>query len=1825
MSVTYVPSTATLVNIITTTPRTLLLPPANERQGRVITVKDVSGLANTNPITISTQGTNTFDGSSNIYTLSNAYTAATFVSRNNNWLLTSATPINAVTFSTLTGLGTAGYVSTSQLTSTIDGLGSSDYVSSSQLISTVTGIANNVSGVTGSQINSTIDGLATTGYVSSSQLFSTIAALGTAGGDVTRWNLFSTTNGLGQIYLSSFLYPYALSTQLLSTTRGLGILYLSTPSLASTVQNLGTAGYLSTQHLFSSIAGLGQIFISAPNTVLASQISTGVSTNYLNALNSFVLTETANNIFTGELTVSTNLFVNDAPLSLAYATTTPAFPLSITSPAGQPQTFRMTAGTGALTMSLDGNSNATIASDVPNVSRNPLTFQAYTINATTSSFQFAPNIVANQTNNTQIIGSTISTGAVLGNQIIFSSLKGDGYELYNLTAPSTLSVYSTVTGYAASMNVVSTTTLQSTILGLPLYLGYLSTFLQASGGDVLKSMLYSTTAGLGTTYVSATNVVLATHISTGVSTASMNAVNSYVITETTNEIFTGNLTVSTNLFVNEGPVALNYTTVTPSFPLSITSPVGQSQNFRMTAGTGALTMTLDGTSNATITSEVPNVSRNPLNFQAYTITAATSSFIFAPNLTLNPTNNTQIIGSTISTSITLGNQLIFSSLMGDGSQIYNLTAVSTPTVYSTVTGYAASMNVVSTATLQSTVSGLPLYLGYLSTATIGPVISTALLTASSAQITTGINAGFIQLSNTITSNIWVAVGVGASAAATIQTSPDGLTWTNSLSGGFSANGNGVAWNGKYWVAVGNDTTNKIQYSSNATDWLATSGATFSGQGNDVAWNGSMWVAVGTDATNTIKYSFDSVNWINSSGFTTSGLGVAWNGFIWVAVGSDTTAANAIRYSYDGITWFASAATENSTYQSAVAWNGYMWLVGGTTSVSGNSISYSKDGINWILSAAPFQSAATHIAWNGTIWLATGTDTGATYPIYSYDGLKWTYGTGLQFSVNALSAQWNGTYWVAVGQDATNSVKYSSDGINWINSTANNFTTSANAVGFSSNLTPSYQQANFRAHAQPIPLFFDSTNQFLFTPTSLVINNTLNINNRLDRVGINCNAPSYDLDIYGSANVSSVLYASSFVGDGSRLLNITTQSLLTSSIDGLGNLGYVSSLDFSTLTDLAISSIGLTNYISTEGLNTALGSTTTSLISRFTAPVYISASFSTVTAFTLLVCTIQTSTIIASSIRTSTLVSADSAFQRIITSSLRFFEGDGFLTGLDIQASNISTIAFYTSSIRTNAIATSNLRIGSNVNQNILQFYGLTGNFNNTVIAEQSTGSFTNELLLFNGSNSSNQIRVQTTGAFRIETGVSANLYPNMPQQTNARLLIDSNGSMNIDNWVFFVDALTNRIGLNLGVGNRPQVDFDMLGTFRTPNMVVNTANISTLISINAGFSTILISSTTLLPASTVISQLINTNTLNASTINATSSVFSTLIVSSVLTTSSFFTTIGNAFNFTISSLSANTISTNLLFANNVFFSTLKISTFNTNFLATQSLLTSSLGFFQGDGFLTGMDIQNSNISTIALYTSSIKTNAIATSNLFIGSNVNQNILQFYGLTGNFNNNVITEQSTGSLTHELLLFNGSNSSNQIRIQTTGAFRIETGVSANLYPNMPQQTNARLLIDSNGSMNIDNWVFFVDALTNRIGLNLGVGNRPQVDFDMLGTFRAPNIVINTANISTLISINAGFSTILISSTTLLPASTVISQLINTNTLNASTINATSSVFSTLIVSSVLTTSSFFTTIGNAFNFTISSLSANTISTNLLFANNVFFSTLKISTFNTNFLAT
>jgi hypothetical protein len=85
--------------------------------------------------------------------------------------------------STVDGLASAGYISTSQLTSTIDGLASIGYVSSLQLVSTVTG-------------------LGSSGYVSTSQLTSSLIGIGSLG-------YLSTVTILRSTFQNSYVAPWS--------------------------------------------------------------------------------------------------------------------------------------------------------------------------------------------------------------------------------------------------------------------------------------------------------------------------------------------------------------------------------------------------------------------------------------------------------------------------------------------------------------------------------------------------------------------------------------------------------------------------------------------------------------------------------------------------------------------------------------------------------------------------------------------------------------------------------------------------------------------------------------------------------------------------------------------------------------------------------------------------------------------------------------------------------------------------------------------------------------------------------------------------------------------------------------------------------------------------------------------------------------------------------------------------------------------------------------------------------------------------------------------------------------------------------------------------------------------------------------------------------------------------------------------------------------------------------------------------------------------------------------------------------------------------------
>ena len=152
-------------------------------------------------------------------------------------------PIN----STVIGLATSGYVSSSQLTSSLTGLATLGYVSSTQLTSSVVGLAT-LGYVSSSQLTSSLTGLATLGYVSSTQLTSSLTGLATLG-YVSSTQLTSSLTGLATL-------GYISSTQLNSTVSGLIITAAAAFTGSTTLLSAGTINVSTLNSVYlSSVTG----------------------------------------------------------------------------------------------------------------------------------------------------------------------------------------------------------------------------------------------------------------------------------------------------------------------------------------------------------------------------------------------------------------------------------------------------------------------------------------------------------------------------------------------------------------------------------------------------------------------------------------------------------------------------------------------------------------------------------------------------------------------------------------------------------------------------------------------------------------------------------------------------------------------------------------------------------------------------------------------------------------------------------------------------------------------------------------------------------------------------------------------------------------------------------------------------------------------------------------------------------------------------------------------------------------------------------------------------------------------------------------------------------------------------------------------------------------------------------------------------------------------------------------------------------------------------------------------------------------------------------
>jgi hypothetical protein len=118
---------------------------------------------------------------------------------------------------------------------------------------------------------------------------------------------------------------------------------------------------------------------------------------------------------------------------------------------------------------------------------------------------------------------------------------------------------------------------------------------------------------------------------------------------------------------------------------------------------------------------------------------------------------------------------------------------------------------------------------------------------------------------------------------------------------------------------------------------------------------------------------------------------------------------------------------------------------------------------------------------------------------------------------------------------------------------------------------------------------------------------------------------------------------------------------------------------------------------------------------------------------------------------------------------------------------------------------SSLFVGSSSNENFIKFWGRVGEYNNTVIAEQSTGNTTSELLVFKGSSISDQIRLQTTGSIKFEAGVG----------TPRNFITET---------ALTTPTMTITANSNVGINtNNPQFNLDVAGTSRFQTLMSTSA------------------------------------------------------------------------------------------------------------------------------------------------------------------------------------------------------------------------------------------------------------------------------------------------------------------------------------------------------------------------------------------------------------------
>lgn len=251
-----------------------------------------------------------------------------------------------------------------------------------------------------------------------------------------------------------------------------------------------------------------------------------------------------------------------------------------------------------------------------------------------------------------------------------------------------------------------------------------------------------------------------------------------------------------------------------------------------------------------------------------------------------------------------------------------------------------------------------------------------------------------------TLGLWIHCGAGV---GNMYSSPDAITWTQRTA--VNEDMYDGAWGGGKFVVVGGNTgatpTSRIQTSPDGVTWTNQApGGAPSGPFGRVIWTGTSYLVVGGAAAT--RRSLDGVTWNVVDAAQGANLLASGNGIV---VRDIAGAGNAIAVSKDdGLTWSTVSVPLTNLWRDA-CWTGQLWIV-----VGPNGIITSPDAATW--TAANVAPNLNRIGWNGYRALAIG-NAGAVWS--SGDGVTWvdhSKGIGSAGNMNDVGA--GAGFWTAVG-------------------------------------------------------------------------------------------------------------------------------------------------------------------------------------------------------------------------------------------------------------------------------------------------------------------------------------------------------------------------------------------------------------------------------------------------------------------------------------------------------------------------------------------------------------------------------------------------------------------------------------------------------------------------------------------------------------------------------------------------------------------------------------------------------------------------------------------